>query len=120
MWPHWSSSVPQLAPTCWQVRGVHPHWYFLPPPPHEFGAAQLPQPYDPPHPFGSVPQLALSIPQLVGMHADLHSEFLNSDVSAVACAAVIDFAFLSAAIALFTQFMHCVAFLKVPWHCTWI
>ncbi len=70
--PHWSvlmhpsDTVPQAAPICMQVFGVHPHWFGVPPPPHVLGAVQLPQVSIPPQPFEIIPHSPAV--QVFGVH----------------------------------------------------
>jgi hypothetical protein len=53
--PHPSPIIPQLAPSASHVCAVQPHLFVMPPPPHVFGAMQLPQWSIPPHPSGASP-----------------------------------------------------------------
>jgi hypothetical protein len=52
------------------VAGVQvgaPHWYAVPPPPHDFPVAQVPHASRLPQPSGGVPQLAPSALQVVAV-----------------------------------------------------
>ena len=51
-----SGSVPQLPPGGQLVSALHPHWPAVPPPPHVWGAMQVPQDTVPPQPSGAVEQ----------------------------------------------------------------
>jgi hypothetical protein len=44
-----------------------PHWYAVPPPPHDFPLEQVPQLSRLPQPSGGVPQLAPSAAHVVGV-----------------------------------------------------
>ena len=54
--------VPEMV----QVAG--PQTFALPPPPHVWGALQIPQLSVPPHPFGIVPQLSPAGQEVTGVH----------------------------------------------------
>jgi hypothetical protein len=60
------------GPAFAHVRETHvvavPHWFGVPPPPHEAPPVQLPQLSVPPQPSDCVPQLALSAVQVVFVH----------------------------------------------------
>src|ERR1700733_10659376 len=76
--PQPSPCVPQVAPSCAHVLGVHgvppstppcPH-LFAPPPPQNAGAVQLPQLSVPPHSSPCVPQVAPSCAHVFGTHVE--------------------------------------------------
>jgi hypothetical protein len=52
--PQLLGNVPQVAPRSPQVAGWQPHWFGVPPPPHESGRVH-PQTSVPPHPLSMLP-----------------------------------------------------------------
>jgi hypothetical protein len=66
--PQPSLTLPQLAPAAAHVTGVQPHWFGVPPPPHDSGALHEPQLRAFPQPSETVPQSAPSSAQVFGVH----------------------------------------------------
>ena len=54
--PQPSGALPQFFPSEAQVPGVQPQTLLAPPPPHEFGAEQMPQLMPAPQPLETAPQ----------------------------------------------------------------